>query len=143
MPERKINEIIVHCSATPPHMDIGVKEIRQWHVRDRGWSDIGYHVVIRRDGTIEDGRPMNVAGAHCRGHNAHSIGVCLVGGVDKDNKPQFNFTADQARTLRYYVGNIKDVHPHIKLSGHRDYNHKKNCPCFDVRRWWRTGRWEG
>ncbi len=81
---REINEIIVHCSATPESMDIGVKEIRDWHVNDNKWDDIGYHFVIRRDGTIECGRSIDKAGAHCKGHNAHSIGMCLVGGEDAD-----------------------------------------------------------
>ena len=81
---RKINEIILHCSATPASMDIGAKEIRDWHVNGNHWRDIGYHWVIRRDGTVEKGRPEYQVGAHCLNHNANSIGVCMVGGTKKD-----------------------------------------------------------
>ena len=97
--KRTINEIDIHCSATPPNMDIGVKEIRQWHVA-KNWSDIGYHDVIRRDGTLEEGRPLERAGAHIRGRNANSIAVCMIGGVKADMEAANNFTKEQFDTLR-------------------------------------------
>ena len=72
---RRIEEIILHCSATPEGRDVGVEEIRRWHVKGNGWRDVGYHFVVRLDGSVETGRPLRVAGAHCRGHNARSVGV--------------------------------------------------------------------
>lgn len=142
--KREINEVIVHCSATPPDMDVDAATIRRWHVEENHWSDIGYHFVILRDGTSQAGRPVHVPGAHCRGHNAHSIGICLIGGVDRENKPEFNFTAAQARTLRALIQGIQSGLPHdLKISGHRDHDKHKACPCFDANQWWWTGRWEG
>lgn len=81
---RAIKKIIVHCSATREGQDIGIDTIREWHVNDRGWSDIGYHYVIRRNGEIEKGRPDDIAGAHARGVNQTSIGVVWVGETQID-----------------------------------------------------------
>lgn len=141
---REITSIIVHCSATRPDMDIGVDEIRKWHTdpkpKGRGWSDIGYHYVIRRDGQIETGRPLQRPGAHAYGHNAHSIGVCLVGGVDGKGQPRKNFTPSQLRALRGHIQYHYDNYSSITtVLGHRDLpGVRKACPCFDVRTWlWR------
>ena len=87
---RGITTIAVHCAATTPDMDIGAATIDRWH-KERGFSSIGYHYVIRRDGTLETGRPLNTPGAHVQGHNAHSIGICLAGGVDQAGKPEKQF----------------------------------------------------
>lgn len=84
---RQIRTLIVHYSASPDHMDIGRKEINKWHL-ERGWSGIGYHYVIRRDGTIETGRPVEKVGAHARGRNADSIGICWVGGNQIDPRQE-------------------------------------------------------
>jgi len=127
---REINKVIVHCSYTPTEMDIGVEEIRRWHVGDNGWSDIGYHWVIRRDGTIEEGRPENIAGAHTRGHNRDSIGVCLIGGKTfRSDRPEMNFTLAQFNSLRDMVDN---VYSELLWFGHREFNKYKECPCFEV-----------
>ena len=85
--KRRITEIIVHCSATPEGKDYTVLDIRKWH-KQQGWSDIGYHYVVYRNGHIEAGRDVDIIGAHCEGHNAHSIGVCYIGGVARDGKTQ-------------------------------------------------------
>ena len=82
---REINKIIVHCSATREFQDVKTEEIRRWHM-DKGWSDVGYHYLIELDGSINKGRPVERIGAHCKGHNNDSIGVCYIGGVDKDLK---------------------------------------------------------
>lgn len=133
---RKINELIVHASYTKPTMDIGAAEIRTWHTDPRsaggrGWSDIGYHDVIRRNGVIEPGRPIETPGAHAKGHNDNSIGVCLIGGMDKSGKPFFNFTSHQMDALRLYVHQKRILFPKIIVKGHNEVS-SKPCPCFNV-----------
>jgi N-acetylmuramoyl-L-alanine amidase len=123
---RKINKLIVHCSDTPSKMDIGAKEIDRWH-KERGWSGIGYHFVVRRNGVVEDGRPVKKIGAHVKGHNRHSIGICMVG-RDK-------FTKKQYASLLKLIRSLKSQYKGIEVFGHRDFDNKKECPCFDVRGW--------
>jgi N-acetylmuramoyl-L-alanine amidase len=133
---RKINSIIIHCAATPPSMDIGRTEIDQWHTA-RGWRGIGYHYVIRRSGEIEIGRPVEQVGAHASGHNADSIAICLVGGVDHERKPDSNFTKEQFASLKGLVLDLKGRFPDADVFGHRDIQGvAKACPSFDVRAWW-------
>lgn len=124
---RDIDMIVVHCSDTPASMDIGVEEIRHWHVNDNGWSDIGYHYVIRRNGDLEPGRPVEKAGAHARGNNKSSIGICLVGG-----KGGFNFTLPQLRGLAALVDDLQEAHGPCALLGHRDLDKGKECPQFSA-----------
>jgi len=131
---RKIDKVIIHCSATPPSMDIGADEIRTWHVRDNKWSDIGYHDIIKRDGSVEAGRPIDRAGAHCKGQNAHSIGICLVGGVDKNGNPENNFTDNQFKSLRRLIRMYKAQYKGAQVHGHREFANKA-CPSFDVQEW--------
>ena len=128
---RRIDQIIVHCSATPPSMDIGVEEIRQWHVRDNKWQDIGYHWVIRRGGVIEKGRDESRIGAHVAGHNSHSIGVCLVGGRDR-----FDFTLPQIHSLHYLADQLRQRYPNATFHGHNEFSNKR-CPQFDVQEFFR------
>ena len=131
---RKVNRIIVHCSATNPSQDIGADIIRHWHKFDRGWSDIGYHYVIRRDGRLEHGRPIEREGAHAKGHNGDSIGICLVGGVNKEGKADANYTYKQYATLRHTINNLMNGHSDLEVLGHRDLpGVNRDCPCFDVR----------
>lgn len=127
---RKINEIIVHCSATKPKVDIGAAEIRQWHVKDNHWADIGYHYVIRLNGTIEKGRAEWRAGAHCIGHNAHSIGVCYVGGLDQNGKSADTRTPEQKKALLKLLRELKSRY-HCDVHGHNEFA-KKDCPCFNA-----------
>jgi len=126
--------IVVHCAATKPTMDIGVREIRQWHVQ-QGWLDVGYHFVIRRNGTVEDGRPHDVIGSHVKDHNSHSLGICLVGGIDTKGKPQDNFTPEQMNSLHLLLLAQKRTYPAAKIVGHRDLDSGKACPSFDVAKW--------
>lgn len=128
---RKIDMIIVHCSATKPSQDIGVSEIDKWH-KQQGWEEIGYHFVIRRNGQIENGRPVEKIGAHCKGHNADSIGICLVGGIDTDGKPENNFTDAQFTSLRSLVLKLKFTYGILYIFGHNEFANKA-CPCFDVK----------
>lgn len=119
---RNINEIIIHCSATPSKMDIGVKEIRDWHVNGNGWKDIGYHIVIRRDGTIEDGRPIKDIGSHCYGRNRHSIGICLVG----EGKTHESYNKEQYKSLESCLIGLMTLYPSIvNVSQHSYYDKKK------------------
>lgn len=131
---RPINKLIIHCAATNPKQDIGVEEIRDWHVNGNGWKDIGYHHVIRRDGTLEDGRSLEQVGAHCQGQNTGSIGVCLAGGVDMAGKPEANFTDKQWSQLKRYVMIFKAEHPKATIHGHNEFA-AKACPSFDVKKW--------
>lgn len=120
-------------------MDVGAKEIRQWH-KNQGWSDIGYHYVIKRSGEIEPGRPEKDVGAHAQGANANSIGICLVGGVNQDDftKAEDNFTEEQFESLQKLVSDLRQRYkmPVQNIIGHRDVpGTKKACPSFDVKRW--------
>lgn len=125
--------IIIHCSATKPTMDIGRKEIDQWH-KARGWNCIGYHDVIRRDGSTEDGRPYDVIGAHVNGWNSTSVGICLVGGVDEHGEPQDNFTKEQYAALKSRLKFYKALYPNAEIKGH-NYFANKACPSFDWKTW--------
>ena len=132
-PLEKINEIILHCSATPAKMDVGVKEIKDWHVRGNGWVDIGYHFVIRRDGTVEEGRPLHAVGAHCSNHNKYTIGICLVGGTASDAKtPEDNFTEQQFQATAELIRGLERRLPGLQsIVGHNRYANKA-CPVFSV-----------
>ena len=132
---KKTTAIVVHCSATQPKQDIGAAEIERWH-RQRSFLAIGYHYVIRRDGTVELGRPDDTVGAHVEGHNSTSVGICLVGGVDAKLKPQDNFTAEQYAALHDLLVEVKAKYPEAEILGHRDFpGVDKACPSFDVKDW--------
>lgn len=126
--QRTINEIIVHCSATVEGKDFTVADIKRWHLR-RGFSDIGYHYVIYRDGSVHEGRNINISGAHCMGHNTHSIGVCYVGGLDKDERPKDTRTAAQRAALLKLIKELKRLYPAATVHGHNEFANKA-CPCF-------------
>lgn len=137
-PIKSVDWIIVHCAATPASMDIGVEEIRRWHTL-KGWFDIGYHYVIRRNGIIEKGRPETRPGAHVRGINHVSLGICMVGGAQKDNTnaPEDNFTRKQWASLRDLVEELETRFPNAPIIGHRDTpSSTKACPSFDVMEWY-------
>jgi len=127
--------ITVHCSASPITAKVDAKVIDRWH-RERGFFCIGYHFVIKRDGVLEKGRPLDMAGAHVLGYNRKNIGVCLVGGVDADGKPEANYTDDQYHTLAMLLKELHENNPHAEIKGHCDYpGVTKACPCFDTRKW--------
>ncbi len=133
---QRIDHIVIHCSATPSDREIDVDTIRSWHVDDNGWSDVGYHFVIARDGQLQGGRPIHKSGAHVKGHNRHSLGVCLVGGLDAHGNPDDNFTAAQYSTLTRLVSGMSIIFPNAEVLGHRDFpDVNKDCPCFDVKEW--------
>lgn len=129
--KRKITEIIVHCSATPEGKHFTVDDIRKWH-KAQGWSDIGYHYLIYLDGSIHNGRDVDIVGAHCTNHNSHSIGVCYIGGVEKDGKtPKDTRTPEQKDSLLYILKEMKRLYPNAWIYGHRDFA-AKACPSFDA-----------
>ncbi|PMH45964.1 hypothetical protein BCU68_09215 [Vibrio sp. 10N.286.49.B3] len=142
---KEIQWVTVHCSATPASRDIGVKEIRAWHVNERHWRDIGYHFVITRSGEVQLGRPLNQTGAHVRGHNRANLGICLVGGVDEQLKAQDNFTTEQKEALWQLLTQLMAQHQlsHTQIKGHRDWSAAKACPSFDVQRFLVTHNKQG
>jgi N-acetyl-anhydromuramyl-L-alanine amidase AmpD len=127
--------IAIHCSATQGKSDVGVTEIKRWH-RERGFLDIGYHFVIRRNGVVEIGRHQEAVGAHVEGFNSTSVAICMVGGVDSKMKPEDNFTKDQYAALLILVKKLKADYPKAVVLGHRDFPKvAKACPSFSVPEW--------
>ena len=142
---RKITDIVIHCSATIEGKVFRAKDIDLWH-KKRGFRKIGYHFVVDLDGTIEQGRPLREAGAHVKGHNANSIGICYIGGLDSKGKEKDTRTDKQKASLLFLVKTLKAAIPTVcKVAGHRDYSPDlngngvidpneriKSCPCFDA-----------
>lgn len=129
--KRMINEIIIHCTATPEGRECTVDEIRRWH-RQRGFSDIGYHYIVHLNGDLDFGRNVDISGAHCMNHNAHSIGVVYVGGVAKDGRtPKDTRTQEQKATLASLLLDLRKLYPRATIHGHRDFANKA-CPSFDA-----------
>lgn len=128
---RDIKEIIIHCADTPEGRDDRAADIRRWH-KAQGWNDIGYHYVIDIDGTIEPGRDLDIAGAHCQGHNANSIGICYVGGCDKAMKPKDTRTDAQKASMLLLLKYLVAKYPKAVIYGHRDFS-PKPCPSFDAK----------
>ena len=134
--KRTIKEIIIHCSDTPEGRQHTVADIRLWH-KMNGWSDIGYHYVVYLDGTVHDGRDVDLIGAHCAkgGHNTYSIGVCYIGGKTKDmKKAKDTRTVEQKEGLLSLLKNLKKLYPNAKVYGHHDFDSGKECPCFDAKK---------
>ncbi|MFC1014268.1 N-acetylmuramoyl-L-alanine amidase [Pasteurella multocida] len=148
-----ILKIVIHCSATQNGKSLATKNqtaaqvIDGWH-KQRGYSRIGYHYVIDVDGTLETGRKVGEMGAHVKGHNKQSIGICLVGGITKDGKNHGEYTEAQWKTLYKLLRELESQHPQAKIYGHRDLSPDlngdgsitpnewlKTCPCFDVWSW--------
>lgn len=124
--------IILHCSATPAGQDVSVETIRRWHVVGNGWTDIGYHFIIGIDGTLHRGRSLERPGAHTKGWNTN-IGVCYVGGLNKQRRPKDTMTPEQEATLRALVAHLRAVYgTPLPLRGHNDFTDKKACPSFKV-----------
>ncbi len=135
---RTIDKIILHCTATEEGKDYAVAEIRKWHTSPpRNWSDIGYHFIIQNDenGTIQLGRPIQRAGAHVKGHNAKSVGIAYVGGVDKNGKAKDTMTACQEESFLKLVESLRVVFGfHLPVYGHNDFTDTKECPSFKVKK---------
>ena len=149
---RNIDSIIVHCSATKVGQDFTAADIDRWH-RERGFNGIGYHYVIRLDGKLEKGRDVSLTGAHCKGWNERSIGICYIGGLDENGRPADTRTNAQKRVLYQIIMDLQREYNILQVLGHRDtspdlngdgviepYEYVKACPCFDVREFLRNGR---
>lgn len=122
-----IDTIVIHCSDTPDTENIGAKEIHEMHLKF-GWNGIGYHKVICRNGTIQNGRPEYWIGAHAKGVNQSSLGVCLIG--------RSKFSNEQFNSLKKVVNNWKSKYNILKILGHYEaIDTKKTCPNFDVKKW--------
>jgi hypothetical protein len=136
---RQINEIFIHCSATQPKWMAAnscqqkVEEIRRWHT-DKGWSNIGYHFIVDRQGDVCVGRPVELVGAHVKGHNKNSIGICLIGGFGSDANDKFedHFTDLQRKALNNLIKDLTDIHSNAKIRGHNEVS-SKACPGFQVK----------
>ena len=131
LPKRNVDLLIVHCTATPEGQEYSNDTIRKWHLA-RGFNDIGYHYVIGLNGDIRKGRDESVVGAHTKGYNSRSIGICYVGGLDKDGKIKDTRTPAQKASLLKLLRELKVRYPKAAIHGHREYA-AKACPCFDAR----------
>lgn len=137
-PIARVDFLVVHCSATREGQDLNADDIDRMH-RQRGFKKIGYHYVIKLDGTVEKGRPDNEPGAHTQGYNSRSIGICYIGGVARDAKmtPKDTRTAEQTAALAALLRKLSAAHPAAKVVGHRDIpGVHKACPSFDCPKWW-------
>lgn len=132
---RKIDKIIIHCSATPEGREVTVKDINRWHF-ERGFDGIGYHYVIYLNGTIHEGREEEKIGAHTTGQNANSIGVCYIGGVDAKMQPKDTRTPLQLMAMNELIKNLKIRFPGATVHGHNEFA-PKACPSFDVKKEYR------
>jgi len=128
---RTIDKIIIHCAATPEGRDVKMETIKSWHIKGNGWSDIGYHFIIELDGSVKEGRPIHRSGAHTKGHNANSIGVCYVGGIDKDKKPKDTRTEAQRSSMDKLIAGLLLDNVGASVHGHNEFS-AKACPSFDV-----------
>ena len=128
---RKIDKIIVHCSATMEGANIKTTTIKDWHVKGNKWKDIGYHYVVELDGKIGIGRDEKVTGAHTKGKNRNSIGVCYVGGLDADKKPKDTLRGVQLGSMEQLLMELLTRYPEASIHGHNEFANKA-CPSFDV-----------
>lgn len=128
---RDINKIIIHCSATVEGRDYTVSDINIWHIK-RGFDCIGYHFVIYRDGTIVKGRALEKIGAHCKGYNKNSIGICYIGGLDAYRRAKDTRTNEQKKALDNLIETLTQDYPNATVHGHNEFANKE-CPCFDVK----------
>ena len=143
---RAMDTIVIHCSATKEGKDYSVEDIKKWHLQ-RGFNDVGYHFIIRLDGTIEIGRPLNKVGAHVTNNNTGKIGICYIGGLSSKNKSKDTRTEEQKNSLSELINVLKTFISIKEVKGHRDFSkdlngngiiesfeYMKDCPCFDVQK---------
>lgn len=129
---RNIKFIAIHCAATKPSMNVPIERIDKWH-KKRGFSGVGYHFYIRRDGSVELGRPIEKVGAHVKGFNSVSIGICYEGGINENGDAEDNRTNRQKASMLNLLQNLKKDYPDAIIKGHYQFpNVNKSCPCFDA-----------
>lgn len=128
---RKIKEIILHCSATREGQEFDINDIRRWHVEENGWEDVGYHYFIKLDGTVQPGRDIEKIGAHCKGHNRNSIGICYCGGVDVNGNPKDTRTIKQIASMHILLKQLKEQFPDATVHCHNEFANKA-CPSFKI-----------
>lgn len=128
---RKIEKIIIHCSATVEGVNVSTSTIKRWHVQGRGWSDIGYHYVIGLDGAIDYGRPINRSGAHTKGENETSIGICYIGGLSESKRAKDTRTEAQKKALIKILKTLTHIYPEASIHSHFEFANKA-CPCFNA-----------
>jgi len=131
----KTDTLAIHCSATPVTMDIGVEKIKEWHVKENGWEDVGYHFIITRSGELQTARPEEYQGAHAPQVNFRSLAVCLIGGTDNKQQWENNFTDEQFTTLKSLIADLIKKYEIKKIIGHYQVDDRKKCPSFDVPEW--------
>ena len=132
---RTINLIVLHCTATRVTQDFTVEDLKACPLA-RGFKPIGYHYYITKDGTLYPCRPEREVGAHARHHNAHSIAVCYEGGLDANGKPADTRTLAQKVTMEELLKSLCLDYPDATILGHRDLpGVRKECPCFDTKKW--------
>lgn len=129
---RTVTLLVIHCSATPQGVALSFEDCRRDHIRHRRFQDIGYHFYVTRDGEIHRGRPLEKVGAHCRGHNSHSIGICYEGGLTAQGQPADTRTQQQKASMLTLLRELKQDFPRALIVGHHDLNPMKACPCFDA-----------
>lgn len=129
---RTVTLLVIHCSATPQGVALSFEDCRRDHIRHRRFQDIGYHFYVTRDGEIHRGRPLEKVGAHCRGHNSHSIGICYEGGLTAQGQPADTRTQQQKASILTLLRELKQDFPQALIVGHHDLNPMKACPCFDA-----------
>lgn len=129
---RPLKRIILHCTATPEGKHFDVNTIRRWHVKDRGWKDIGYHYVIYLDGSVHEGRPLEQSGAHTSGHNKDSIGIVYVGGCDSKMKAKDTLNEAQETAMVNLIKSLRELYGDMSLHGHNEFA-AKACPSFNVK----------
>ena len=135
-PRKRTDFIVVHTTATPEGRDLDVKAIDRMH-RDRGFTGIGYHFIIKLDGTVQLGRPQEMVGAHVEGHNSNSVALSYIGGVTAEGKAKDTRTPAQVVAMTDLIRDLMKEYPNATVLGHRDFPKvRKDCPCFDVRTWW-------
>lgn len=146
---RKIDCIVVHCAATCATSSVTTEDIARWHILERHFRDIGYHFVVDQKGVIHKGRPLNEMGAHVEGHNAHSIGICYIGGLDSHGNPADTRTPLQQLAIKQLIGLLVNEFKIYDVLGHRDLSPDVNgdgeitsvdwikmCPCYDAHAEW-------
>ena len=128
-----VKYLVIHCSATKENQEFDISDIDRWH-KALGWRKVGYHFVVKLDGIVQNGRSLNEIGSHVKGHNRHSIGICYIGGLDKNGNPKDTRTPQQKQSILDTLYMLREKYPKAIIQGHRDFaGVAKACPCFNAK----------